>query len=229
MTIQVSKRIVIGVPASISAACLRQEQPIYCQGKMHMTTHQEHTKTAAAIAAIECLADSTDSTAPCATHGLRSSTPQEHCEQAGILVTCFARSALLKCQSHTARLLMACASNCFILFFLRLHAQSIAHPVTVCCALPAVYTQLSTTLAGVFFPASDWITAHLSFYGVYAAGFLARPLGAVCFGHVSAKAARCGRILWQQQPMPASAAAASSKQRWRWRQQQQQQHPSSSC
>ncbi|WIA20644.1 hypothetical protein OEZ85_005023 [Tetradesmus obliquus] len=48
-----------------------------------------------------------------------------------------------------------------------------------------VYTQLSTTLAGVFFPASDWITAHLSFYGVYAAGFLARPLGAVCFGHVA--------------------------------------------
>jgi MHS family proline/betaine transporter-like MFS transporter len=51
---------------------------------------------------------------------------------------------------------------------------------------PAVYTQLSSTLAGVFFPASHWMTPYISFYGVYAAGFLARPLGAVLFGHVSA-------------------------------------------
>jgi MHS family proline/betaine transporter-like MFS transporter len=52
-----------------------------------------------------------------------------------------------------------------------------------------VYTQLSSTLAGVFFPASHWMTSYISFYGVYAAGFLARPLGAVLFGHVSVTAA----------------------------------------
>jgi hypothetical protein len=76
-----------------------------------------------------------------------------------------------------------CTLACFTLHVPRLLT---AHLLITPVVVPAVYTQLSNTLAGVFFPASDRITAHLSFYGVYAAGFLARPLGAVLFGHVSA-------------------------------------------
>lgn len=50
--------------------------------------------------------------------------------------------------------------------------------------LAAIYSQLSNTLTAVFFPKDNPAAAELAFWGVYAVGFISRPLGAVIFGHI---------------------------------------------
>lgn len=51
---------------------------------------------------------------------------------------------------------------------------------------------IATTLVfpSVFFAASDAITAELKSTGVFAVGFLARPVGAIIFGHYGDKLGR---------------------------------------
>ncbi|KIZ07913.1 Alpha-ketoglutarate permease [Monoraphidium neglectum] len=46
------------------------------------------------------------------------------------------------------------------------------------------YTQLNATLEKVFFPTNNEAVQALSFWGVYAAGFVVRPIGALIFGHI---------------------------------------------
>jgi MFS transporter, MHS family, proline/betaine transporter len=46
-----------------------------------------------------------------------------------------------------------------------------------------LYVYLAPVLAGLFFPSSDSLDGLLATYGVFAAGFLMRPLGAVFFGN----------------------------------------------
>jgi MFS transporter, MHS family, proline/betaine transporter len=47
-----------------------------------------------------------------------------------------------------------------------------------------LYVYLAPVLAGLFFPSSDSLDGLLATYGVFAAGFLMRPLGAVFFGNL---------------------------------------------
>eukprot|EP00775_Hariotina_reticulata_P009250 gene9250-9416_t len=47
-----------------------------------------------------------------------------------------------------------------------------------------VYSQLSATITAVFFPATNPTAQQLAFWGVYATGFIARPIGSIIFGHV---------------------------------------------
>jgi MHS family proline/betaine transporter-like MFS transporter len=47
-----------------------------------------------------------------------------------------------------------------------------------------LYVYLAPVLAALFFPASDPLDGLLAAYGVFAAGFLMRPLGAVFFGNL---------------------------------------------
>jgi len=47
-----------------------------------------------------------------------------------------------------------------------------------------IYTQLSKTLGKLFFPNKDPVLTQLSFWGVYALGFISRPAGAIMFGHI---------------------------------------------
>lgn len=46
------------------------------------------------------------------------------------------------------------------------------------------YTQLNATLEKVFFPTTNPTIQALSFWGVYAAAFVVRPIGALIFGHI---------------------------------------------
>ncbi|WIA40965.1 hypothetical protein OEZ86_004615 [Tetradesmus obliquus] len=46
------------------------------------------------------------------------------------------------------------------------------------------YSQLNAYLTKVFFPAGDPAVTQLSFWGVYAVGFISRPVGALLFGHL---------------------------------------------
>jgi MHS family proline/betaine transporter-like MFS transporter len=47
-----------------------------------------------------------------------------------------------------------------------------------------IYSQLSNTLKTLFFPQTNPTAATLAYWTIYAVGYLARPLGAIVFGHV---------------------------------------------
>jgi len=53
-----------------------------------------------------------------------------------------------------------------------------------------LYGYLSPILATLFFPSGDPLTSLMATFGVFAAGFLMRPLGAVAFGHLGDRLGR---------------------------------------
>src|SRR6516165_11292016 len=53
-----------------------------------------------------------------------------------------------------------------------------------------LYGYLAPVLAGLFFPSRDPLDSLLAAFGVFAAGFLLRPLGAVAFGHLGDRLGR---------------------------------------
>src|SRR5436309_15262562 len=48
----------------------------------------------------------------------------------------------------------------------------------------AVYGYFAATIGRHFFPSEDATTSLIAAFGVFAAGFLMRPLGGVVFGHI---------------------------------------------
>lgn len=54
----------------------------------------------------------------------------------------------------------------------------------------AVYGFLAPVLAPLFFPSDSHLSSLLAVYGAFAAGYLARPLGAIVFGHIGDKHSR---------------------------------------
>lgn len=68
--------------------------------------------------------------------------------------------------------------------------QSWPHPLLLLCVSAGydftVYSQLSSVITKLFFPPTNPEIAQISFWAVYAVGFVARPIGAVIFGHVGA-------------------------------------------
>src|SRR5262245_4559835 len=54
----------------------------------------------------------------------------------------------------------------------------------------AVYGYFAATIGQHFFPSEDAATSLIAAFGVFAAGFLMRPLGGVVFGHIGDKVGR---------------------------------------
>jgi len=54
----------------------------------------------------------------------------------------------------------------------------------------AVYGFLAPVMAPLFFPSDDKFASLLAVYGAFAAGYLARPIGAIVFGHIGDKHSR---------------------------------------
>lgn len=60
----------------------------------------------------------------------------------------------------------------------------------------ALYGYFATILSGLFFPSQDRFASLMATFGVFAAGFIMRPLGAIVFGHIGDKIGRKTALLW---------------------------------
>ncbi|MSR29341.1 MAG: MFS transporter [Phycisphaerales bacterium] len=60
----------------------------------------------------------------------------------------------------------------------------------------AVYGYLAPTIGPLFFPSEDPVTSTLSAYGVFAVGYLMRPLGAIFLGRVGDRIGRRAMMVW---------------------------------
>jgi MFS transporter, MHS family, proline/betaine transporter len=60
----------------------------------------------------------------------------------------------------------------------------------------SVYGFFARTIGNLYFPTEDPRTSLLAAYGVFAVGFLMRPLGAVLFGHIGDRVGRGPALLW---------------------------------
>lgn len=71
----------------------------------------------------------------------------------------------------------------------------------------ALYGYFATIIASQFFPQVDPFAALMSTFGVFAVGFITRPLGAVLFGHIGDKSGRKKALLWSIYLMAIPTAA----------------------
>jgi len=60
----------------------------------------------------------------------------------------------------------------------------------------ALYGYFATIFSSLFFPSTDPIASLMATFGVFAAGFIMRPLGAIVFGHIGDKIGRKQALLW---------------------------------
>ncbi len=64
------------------------------------------------------------------------------------------------------------------------------------CFDSTLYGFFAVMLAPIFFPSTSYTAGLLASYGVFAAGFLARPFGAIIFGSIGDKYGRRKTLLW---------------------------------
>src|SRR6266850_1015117 len=60
----------------------------------------------------------------------------------------------------------------------------------------AVYGYFARTIGNLYFSSDDPLTSLLAAFGVFAIGFLMRPLGAVLFGYIGDRVGRGPALLW---------------------------------
>jgi MFS transporter, MHS family, proline/betaine transporter len=60
----------------------------------------------------------------------------------------------------------------------------------------ALYGYFATTIGSLFFPKFSTVASLLATFGVFAAGFIMRPLGGAIFGHIGDKIGRKKALLW---------------------------------
>ncbi|MBY0273333.1 MAG: MFS transporter [Alphaproteobacteria bacterium] len=60
----------------------------------------------------------------------------------------------------------------------------------------ALYGYFATTIGSLFFPKFSTVASLLATFGIFAAGFIMRPLGGAIFGHIGDKIGRKNALLW---------------------------------
>jgi MFS transporter, MHS family, proline/betaine transporter len=60
----------------------------------------------------------------------------------------------------------------------------------------ALYGYFATTIGQLFFPKFSPFASLMATFGIFAAGFIMRPLGGVIFGHIGDKIGRKNALLW---------------------------------
>jgi MHS family proline/betaine transporter-like MFS transporter len=71
----------------------------------------------------------------------------------------------------------------------------------------AIYGYFARTIGNLYFPSDDPKASLLAAFGVFAAGFLMRPLGAVLFGYIGDRVGRGPSLLWSVIVMAAPTFA----------------------
>jgi MFS transporter, MHS family, proline/betaine transporter len=71
----------------------------------------------------------------------------------------------------------------------------------------AVYGYFARTIGNLYFPSDDPKASLLAAFGVFAAGFLMRPLGAILFGYIGDRVGRGPSLLWSVVVMAAPTFA----------------------
>ncbi len=60
----------------------------------------------------------------------------------------------------------------------------------------ALYGYFATTIGSLFFPKFSMVASLMATFGIFAAGFIMRPLGGAIFGHIGDKMGRKKALLW---------------------------------
>ena len=60
----------------------------------------------------------------------------------------------------------------------------------------ALYGYFATTIGSLFFPKFSTFASLMATFGIFAAGFIMRPLGGLIFGHIGDKIGRKNALLW---------------------------------
>lgn len=60
----------------------------------------------------------------------------------------------------------------------------------------ALYGYFATTIGSLFFPKFSLFASLMATFGIFAAGFIMRPLGGLIFGHIGDKVGRKKALLW---------------------------------
>lgn len=60
----------------------------------------------------------------------------------------------------------------------------------------ALYGYFATTIGQLFFPEFSTFASLMATFGIFAAGFIMRPLGGIIFGHIGDKIGRKDALLW---------------------------------
>ncbi|KGE03700.1 L-Proline/Glycine betaine transporter ProP [Pseudohaliea rubra DSM 19751] len=60
----------------------------------------------------------------------------------------------------------------------------------------AIFGFLAPTMSPLFFPDDDPVVALIQTYGIFAAGYLMRPLGGIVFGHIADRIGRTQALRW---------------------------------
>ncbi|MDF3033899.1 MAG: hypothetical protein K0R76_853 [Alphaproteobacteria bacterium] len=60
----------------------------------------------------------------------------------------------------------------------------------------ALYGYFATIIGQLFFPQFSTVASLMATFGVFAAGFIMRPLGGIIFGHIGDKISRKSALLW---------------------------------
>lgn len=60
----------------------------------------------------------------------------------------------------------------------------------------ALYGYFATTIGSLFFPQFSTFASLMATFGIFAAGFIMRPLGGLIFGHIGDKIGRKNALLW---------------------------------
>jgi len=68
----------------------------------------------------------------------------------------------------------------------------------------ALYGYFAAVIGQQFFPSQDHVTSLLAAFGVFASGFMARPIGAIFFGHLGDRKGRVIVLRWSVLLMGAS-------------------------
>src|SRR6516165_6699188 len=79
----------------------------------------------------------------------------------------------------------------------------------------AVYGYFASVIGREFFPAQDATSSLIAAFGVFAAGFLMRPIGSLVFGHIGDKTAGLDRVSvpgCRSGPAPAVHSASGQSQ-----------------